>query len=255
MNQASGLLSPAHTDILSDFSPQDSLPTPRTRPLPAGSAKLKSLIFYLDDKILHVNRRYAKSFAEDPENKSPQAGYTDFIQVIADIDSLVDVVWTSATPSIQIQYLLLLAGYFRSYMHSFSFDTRSFVLARKFDMAFSTILQSANEDELNTTNKVRIRSLAQETRFEMIGVASKSGLNVEDSDSDDEPIFEDVTSNTGMAIDLETNHKEDTTSQSIALSLGKVYEKTLDILGGDLASLPPISVPESSMLDVGSFDL
>ena len=257
MSSLSGLPSPAHTDILSDYSPVETLPIPRLRPLPASSAKLQSLIHYLDEKTLHVNGRYSKSFAEDPTNKSSLAGYTEFIQVIADIDGLVNVVWMSATPSIQFPYLLMLAGYFRSYMHSFAFETKSFILARKFDTAFSTLLKTAFEtgdQSVSMTMKVRIKSLAQETRFEMIEVATKNGLDVED-DSDEEPTFEDVQSDS-MTIDIDTDHTQQS-NQSIAMSLGKVYEKTLDLLGEDLDSLPPVQpqVENSVMAGVESFDL
>ncbi|KAK5938429.1 hypothetical protein PMZ80_009399 [Knufia obscura] len=234
-----GLLSPAsseHTHI-----PSDQLPVPRSRPLLPASHKETSLINFIDNRILAITRRYAKSFAADESDQSLQSGYTSFDQIIVDIDAVLDVVWISATPSIQIPYLLALAGHFRGYMHSFPFVTTSFPLARKFDLAFSRLLSATADNPavahvISATEKVRIRSLAQETRYEMIEVAGKSGLNVrqEDMETDEDE--------TDMETDV-TDTEDGASNQSIALSLGRVYERTLEILGGDLSSLPPPDTP------------
>lgn len=191
--------------------------------------------------MLHLSRRYNKSFAPNPTDRGDDSGFTRFGQVIAEIDGLLNVVWISATIEIQIPYLLALAGNFRGFMHSFDFDTDSFFLARKFDQAFSQLLTTAQPNSstahtIDKTEKVRIRSLAEETRFEMVDVASRNGYDTSrtagDADEDDD-------------YDLETDASQpsdtQSPSQSIALNLGKVYEKTLEILGGDVTSLPPLT--------------
>lgn len=233
-----GLLSPAPSEVI--YVPSDQLPTPRSRPLQSGSQKETSLINFIDGRILDITRRYAKSFAADQSDRGIRSGYTSFDQVIADIDAVLDVVWISATPSIQVPYLLALAGHFRGYMHSFPFVTTSFALARKFDLAFSRLLSASADNPamahvITPTEKVRIRSLAQETRYESIEVAVKSGhsMRQEDQESDEDETEAETDA---------TDNEEGRSDQSVALSLGKVYEKTLEILGGDLSSLPP---PES----------
>lgn len=249
-----GLLSPAPSDVSAVHRLSDSLPTPRSHPLLPGSQKETSLINFIDTRILNITRRYAKSFAASQSESGYQAGYTSFNQVIADIDAVLDVVWISATPSIQIPYLLALAGHFRGYMHSFRFVTTSFPIARKFDMAFSGLLSASPDGStvshvINTTEKVRIRSLAQETRFEMVDVASKSGYSVRQDDLEDD---EDETETD--ATDASDN-EERAGNQSIGLSLGKVYEKTLEILGGDLSSFPPPESPEEPPIPQSTDDV
>lgn len=252
-HRENGLLSPAQSDISVAYAPSDVLPVPRSHPLPAGSSKQIALINYLDDRILHITSRYAKSFAASATDRDHNVGYTNLGQVITDVDAVLDVVWISNTPSIQIPYLLSLAGHFRDYLHSFTFVTDSFRLARKFDLAFSRLLSA--QDHLSTaitmTDKVRIRSLAQETRVEMTEVASKSGMSVdEDASSDDEDFDDDDTSDGDRNLN----------NQSIAMSLGRVYEKTLEILGADLSSLPALEpqredTPNQASQDVEIIDL
>lgn len=234
-----GLLSPAMSQVSIGPATIDDLPIPRTHPIPAGSSKEGALINYIDDKLLVVTRRYNKSFAADPNDKSKDSGYVSFEQVISDLNPIIDVVWISATPWIQTQYLLLIAGHFRAFMHSFPFVNTSFLLARKFDAAFSTLLSTAatipNSRGISITDKVRIRSLAEETRLEMTNLAAKSGVleSADDQFTDDED--EDDT-------DLDDNwadNNDPTSGQSITLRLGQVYEKTMQILGADLSSLPP----------------
>lgn len=70
---------------------------PRVHPLRPGSQKEIALINYLDDKILRITRRYAKKFSNEPSDADDASGYTNYDEVVADIDSLVDVVWISGT--------------------------------------------------------------------------------------------------------------------------------------------------------------
>lgn len=237
-----GLLSPALSQISVTPATIDDLPIPRTHPIPSGSSKETALINYIDNKLLHVTRRYNKSFAADATDKSKESGYVSFEQVISDLNPIVDVVWISATPLIQTQYLLLIAGHFRAFMHSFPFVTTAFLLARKLDAAFSTLLSDAarapNSRDISMTDRVRIRSLAEETRLEMTNLAAKSGFSTnaddESSEDEEETDTDDNLTNNGNAIG----------GHSISLSLGQVYEKTMQILGADLASLPPPDHPQ-----------
>lgn len=151
--------------------------------------------------------------------------------------------------SIQIPYILALAGHFRGFMHSFAFSTNAFTLARRFDLAFSTLLKEASNaseaSAINNTDKVRIRSLAQETRVEMINIASSSGhsMNVRSTRNGNDHHTIDDNEFDDSDEDDETEYGEDAAVPSIAASLGKVYEKTLEILGGELGSYSPSTRP------------
>ena len=89
------------------------------------------------------------------------------------------------------------------------------------------------------TEKVRIKSLIEETRVAIVNVASSSGaltgvqdlsdIDTEDEDESDTPIEGDD--------DTVSDHPR---ALSIPLSLSRVYKRTLEILGDSLveSSLP-----------------
>ena len=96
-----GMLSPA-ISVNSHTTPSNAqgqfqpvLPTTRVHQLKPGSQKEISLINYLDDQILQINRRYAKKFSE--AGSGSDAGYKNFDEVVYDVNPLFDVVWTSGT--------------------------------------------------------------------------------------------------------------------------------------------------------------
>lgn len=221
-----GLLSPARSDGTTTHS--ETLPITRAHPLQPGSSKETTLINYLDSQLLHITERYAKSAAPSSSNQTGTTGYASFDEVILDLDKVLDVVWISGTPHLQIPYLLTLAGHFRDFMHSFPFATTSFQLVRKLDTAFTHLLTADDaQNKVTPTDKVRIKSLAEETRVEMAQVASKEGHSVVSTDTfeDEEDVDDD---------------EDDPSSQSIGRRLGKVYESTLQILGAGLRSLPTL---------------
>lgn len=98
-----GLPSPATTanspapSTVGSVSGGSTLPTQRHHPLRPGSAKEIALINYVDDKVLLITRRYGTKFADIKTKKNEAPGYTNFDQVIADIDPLIDLVWSTGT--------------------------------------------------------------------------------------------------------------------------------------------------------------
>lgn len=90
-------MSPSPSEASVTPAPSADLPVPRSHPLIPGSTKETALINYVDDRILNVTRRYAKSFAADARDRAKDAGYTNFDQVIRDIEPILDIVWISAT--------------------------------------------------------------------------------------------------------------------------------------------------------------
>ncbi len=90
------LPSPAPSSSLIPGAP--SLPTPRHYPLKPGSQKEIAFINFIDSKILHINRRYAKKFSSDRDETDEEArGYEDFDNVVEDIEHVLDAIWVSAT--------------------------------------------------------------------------------------------------------------------------------------------------------------
>lgn len=129
-------------------------------------------------------------------------------------------------------------------MPSFPFTTSTFRLAHKFDLAFSSLLSPSNDYSTgyhaSPTDKVRIRSLVEESRLTIINVASKSGHRAQ--------VYEDLSDDeAGTITEAETTISvtDDLMDESsVSENLGKVYEKTIGILGGDLASFPPLSLEQ-----------
>lgn len=95
------------------------LPHPRKSPLKAGGNKESSFIRYVDQQILHIQRRFAKRDAShgdqgvkevDDEGRIMQEastkkldewydvpGYSSFGAAAKDVEQLVDVIWVSGT--------------------------------------------------------------------------------------------------------------------------------------------------------------
>jgi hypothetical protein len=93
---ATTINSPAPSTVGSTLG-GSALPTQRHHPLRPGSAKEIALINYVDDKVLLITRRYGTKFADIKTKKHEAPGYTSFDQVIADVDPLIDLVWSTGT--------------------------------------------------------------------------------------------------------------------------------------------------------------
>ncbi|EXJ93779.1 hypothetical protein A1O1_02172 [Capronia coronata CBS 617.96] len=244
-----GLLSPPvsaaspapSTGISSLRSRPATLPTARSHQLRPGSQKEIALINYLDDRILRITRRYAKKFSDEGLQNDDTPGYTTFDEFVADADPLVDVIWVSGTPTIQIPYLLTLAGLVCSYLQAFRFSLSLFHIAAKIDLGFASLLQPSDDDHIgetaphrvSTTEKVRIKSLVEETRVAAVRAASASGheasiQDVSETDTDE--------ADGGESDYVERNSDDPGSSMSVSLELARIYKRTLEILGDSLTS-------------------
>jgi hypothetical protein len=226
---------------LSTTSRASSLPTPRTHRLQPGSQKEIALIIYLDNHILNITRRYAKKFTDEGLQNDDTPGYTTYDQFVADVDPLVDVVWISGTPAIQIPYLLQLAGLACSYLQAFPFSTSVFPLTSKIDQGFASLLQTAQNGDtsstrplVSVTEKVRIKSLIEETRIAAVNAASSSGHAATVQD-----ITETDTDNDDNEMVGADEDDEDEQSMSVSLALSRIYKRTLEILGDSLVTTEP----------------
>lgn len=77
-------------------STASSLPHPRSQPLRSGSAKEESARRYVETKLLHVARRYAKKF-QPHEQGDAVFGYSCVKEVARDLGEVLDVLWLSGT--------------------------------------------------------------------------------------------------------------------------------------------------------------
>lgn len=77
------------------------LPETRSHPLKSGSEKESSVIYYLDDKLLAISRRYEKRVQVAAERgvEAPGhvRGYEGFSEAAKDLEAVIDVVWVTGT--------------------------------------------------------------------------------------------------------------------------------------------------------------
>lgn len=115
-------------------------------------------------------------------------------------------------------------------MQAFPFTAAIFPTLSKIDQAFVFLLKLSSPTPstpaaLNApskTDRVRIKSLAEETRVAAVNTATSSGVDV-DTSSDDEFEFEFSKEN--------TQTQEET---SIGTGLGAIFRGTIEILGDTL---------------------
>ncbi len=125
-------------------------------------------------------------------------------------------------------------------MTAFPFSLSVFYITGKIDQGFASIIQASQESlsasaspyHVSMTDKVRIKSLVEETRITAVNAAFGSGhaSSIQDlSEIDTEDDEDDTDEDGGNNIDP---------SDSMALSLGvsKIYKRTLEILGDSLVS-------------------
>lgn len=249
------------------------LPQPRKHPLKPGGSRESELIRYLDHGINRIQKRVDNRMTNRKlkPTSGEEAGYSAFWEVAKDLDGLVDVVWVSGSPNLQIPYLLNIAVLTAEFLPLFPSTTRSaqatFRLVAKLDYAFSSLLtghDAATGDLLpgfdsgrtiTTTDKVRLKGIVDRTRLTVVRVMSRDSVAGDDDD-------------VGGAVDTDTDMDMDTTGQGEARGdagtvtfegfenntdeeeeddeweergIASVYEKTIGELG-DVLGGPPIGI-------------
>ncbi|KAL8960494.1 MAG: hypothetical protein Q9193_002813 [Seirophora villosa] len=211
-------------------------------------SKEGDLISYIEQKLLAVSRRYenrisaALSGEENPDIEG--RGYKDIGEQLRELDPVVDVVWISGTPSLQITFLLTIALSVTSSLESFPFTPRpTFQFLRKMDLAFSSLLKGVNAEtgeslpgfqggrgRLSTTEKVRMRGIVERTRVAVVEVAGKDGSladvkNVPLTETDTEEDFNVTEDDDVDMLEDESSHRR------WEMDIARVYEKTIVELG------------------------
>lgn len=204
-----------------------SLPHPRRRSLRPGSTKEDTTRRFLEAKLLHISRRYVKKFQPAEEsNLSDVKGYVSMNEIAKDFADLIDIVWLSGTPSLQIPYLLNIAGAINSYLPAFQpAPISTITLFSKLDHAFTSLLEgkdrktgdilpgfsSSKTDGLSKTDKVRLKSLVDDTRLLTVSLIMNSAL-------------EECGTNLEAKTSRDIFGKHD-------LEVAKIYEQTIVQLG------------------------
>ncbi|CAJ2502990.1 Uu.00g103840.m01.CDS01 [Anthostomella pinea] len=176
------------------------LPHQRSKPLIPGSRKEDYARDYVAQRLLHISRRYVKKHGI-PDPADLVSGYKGMDEVCRDLEEVIDVLWFSGTPSLQIPYLLNVALAFNTYLPSFTPSPRpTFALLKKLDHCFASLLvghdvktwtplpgfqQRGLSAGLSKTEMVRCKSLADETRM-LVAVVMSGEADVEDYEEEDE---------------------------------------------------------------------
>lgn len=166
--------------------------------------------------------------------------------------------------SLQTPYLISLAGLFNTYLPDYPFSPKStFRLVRKLDAMFASLLQGEDvetgqplpgfetrRNQVSTTEKVRIKGIAESTRITILDVQDQEGpseFDFEDEedgkndsdDNDDNDEFGD-----GMGADdgdFGTGEYVDAPGPGRwEMESARVYERTIQLLGDDLGKQGPL---------------
>ncbi|KAL4991759.1 hypothetical protein BDW68DRAFT_126831 [Aspergillus falconensis] len=240
------------------------LPKQRTHPIRPGSMKEATVINRIDKTILAINRRHAKKFSSVFEQQPTQQngngtatksasdkggeiegdkerGYESFKEVVKDLEGVVDVLWVSGTPSLQIPYLISLSGLVNTYLPDYPFSGKAtFRLLRKLDSFFTSLILGEDAETgqplsgfegrrnvVSMTEKVRIKSIAETAR---VLVVEKGERMDSDADGNDD-LKEDGEDEMDMDLEIKVDRLE-----RWEMETARVYEKTIQLLGDDLGT-------------------
>ncbi|KAI9735409.1 MAG: hypothetical protein M1818_006415 [Claussenomyces sp. TS43310] len=237
--------SPASSDASTSNSASGSpLPHPRNHPLRAGSSKEEAARRFVEGRLLHVSRRYTKKF-QPLEPGDAVKGYESIKEACKDLSEVIDVLWLSGTPSLQIPYLMNVALSLTTYLSAFPpSPAPTFALLRKLDHAFASLLygedvstgeplpglDAGGNSGMSRTDMVRCKSLVQSTRVQIVDVMSKEPE--EDGDKETEEDTEMDDANAQGETDWEMNEGDDEYEMDVA----RVYEKTIIQLNSALGT-------------------
>lgn len=164
-----------------------------------------------------------------------------------DVEQLVDVVWLSGTPSLQVPYLLSLAMIVVTAVNGMPpSPKRLFRLLGKLDRAFAGLLQGRDVETgealpgfegrrgVSGTEKVRIRSLIERTRVSVVEAFKRAEFEFDEAE-DEEGDRMDTTDDGELVVEGEDfDEREDDEDDSWDMQLARVYDRTMVELGDSL---------------------
>ena len=256
------ILSPPPSVTSAITNANSELPHPRSTPLKPGGRKESAFIRYVDERLLRIQRRFAKretpSINGDEADRDGAAiwdsvqGYKSMREACKDIEELMGVVWVSGTPGLQIPYLINLALVLTTIIADMPANPKQlFRVLAKLDHAFASLLQGKdvesgerlpgfdNRRGVSGTEKVRIRSLIERTRRSVME-SLKSGELDDAYDSDQEGGTDqsemDVDDDLEGELILEGDgpYAPGQEEESWEMQIARVYDHTMVELGDSL---------------------
>ncbi|KAL8766502.1 MAG: hypothetical protein Q9209_006718 [Squamulea sp. 1 TL-2023] len=244
------LPSPPASIVNSPPAARSVLPQPRSRPLRSGSSKESEFINHVEQKLLAISRRYENRFSatlSEEENPDIEGrGYKNIGEEIRDLDSVVDMVWISGTPSLQIAFLLTVALTVMTSLPSFPFMPRpTFQLLQKLDLVFASLLKGISVEtgeplpgfetgrsRPSITEKVRMRGIVEKTRIAVVEVAGKDG-SFADVSTVSQSIMTDTEDDFNMTTEDEDMDvwEDENSHRRWEMDIARVYERTIVELG------------------------
>ncbi|KAI9664113.1 MAG: hypothetical protein M1821_007604 [Bathelium mastoideum] len=232
----SGLASPPLSTNASTITP--SLPHPRHHSLAAGSGKEATFVRFVNQSIDRIQKRYANRSGEDGANPK-ENGYTSFKPAGEDFERVVDMIWVSGTPSLQITFLLNVAFLVQTYIPNLPRAPKvMFRLLDKLDIAFASLLQGCDLESGETlpgfetgrgvtgTEKVRIKSIADNSRVAVVHVMNQETPSL---DSETEEAYDTASYTDEDPMDDDPSGESD-----FAMNIARVYDRTIVELGDQL---------------------
>lgn len=250
------MLSPPASSTLSSNA-HPTLPHPREYPLKAGGSKESAFIRFVDQQILQIQRRFAKRTSPESTHLSnvdrekadtwgDVKGYESMREACKDLEQLIDVIWVSGTPGLQVPYLISLALLLGNIVQAMPPTPKAlFCLIEKLDHGFAGLLQGRDVDSgerlpgfvgergVSGTEKVRIRSLVERTRINVVEAFKKGEFEYEDPDEEGNGDKMDTDTDVEGALVIEGGD-EDEADDSIDMSIARVYDRTIQELGDSL---------------------
>ncbi|KAL2130714.1 hypothetical protein VTI74DRAFT_6043 [Chaetomium olivicolor] len=230
------------------------LPHPRAHALRPGSAKEDQVRHFVSGRLLHISRRFVKKAgmaapgADELQVDDDIEGYKSMGELCKDLDGLINIVWLSGTPSLQIPYLLNIASEFNTWVVAFPpSPTATFAILEKLDHCFASLLSGEDIESheplpgfenglragMSRTDMVRCKSIVEQARVLIVDVMSKepeeeSGGGVEEEQTaEEDESGPEGPGRTGRAI-------WDEDEERLFMDVARVYEDTLVKLGETL---------------------
>jgi hypothetical protein len=122
-------------------------------------------------------------------------------------------------------------------MPAFPFSANVLPVLNKIDQIFVALLRGSQENTAHTfgvknvpsrTDKVRIKSLVEETRVAAVNCAVKSGISADFDDSSDDEALSEPSS---------FQAAQNYSNSSVSAGLGRIFKGTIEILGDSLTGV------------------
>ncbi len=214
---------------------------------------------YVDSKLFEISGKFERRWAA-----ATLGGYTSFEPIARNLSAVIDVIWVSGTPALQIPLLLTIALSVPQYFSALPFAPRAlFPLLRKLDLAFASLVRETNVETgerlpgfdmgasrnfFTVTQKVRLRGLVEETRLAVTKLAAKERVNggemEEIEDDEDGMVTEAETEDENVLSETESHFGVSDADEDVRgfgdwdVEISRVYEKTLVDLQTGLDEAP-----------------